>query len=122
MCANRILVHADVYEAFSAKLQARVSKLKVGDGLAERVDQVRKKLLTPNCSDIPTSSGDVHDGGGSNIAHSLSKGWKRFGVDIKENKHRAAIWPSCNLLTLTPFSLRGMLKARTGLTHHMFRK
>jgi succinate-semialdehyde dehydrogenase/glutarate-semialdehyde dehydrogenase len=32
VCANRFLVHADVYEAFSAGLKAAVAKLKVGCG------------------------------------------------------------------------------------------
>jgi len=39
VCANRFLIHADVYNAFVAKLQARVAALRVGDGLAARVDQ-----------------------------------------------------------------------------------
>lgn len=32
VCANRILVHADVHDAFVAKLSSRVADLKVGDG------------------------------------------------------------------------------------------
>lgn len=38
VCANRILVQSGVYDAFSAKLAARVSAMKVGDGLAEGMD------------------------------------------------------------------------------------
>ena len=38
VCANRIYVQAGVYDAFAEKLVARVSQMKVGDGLAEAVD------------------------------------------------------------------------------------
>jgi succinate-semialdehyde dehydrogenase / glutarate-semialdehyde dehydrogenase len=39
VCANRLLVQAGVYEAFTAKLVEAVAKLKVGDGLAGATDQ-----------------------------------------------------------------------------------
>jgi succinate-semialdehyde dehydrogenase / glutarate-semialdehyde dehydrogenase len=39
ICANRLLVHAPVYEAFSRKLVAAVEKLRVGDGLKGVTDQ-----------------------------------------------------------------------------------
>jgi succinate-semialdehyde dehydrogenase/glutarate-semialdehyde dehydrogenase len=39
VCANRILVHSDIFEAFQAKLVASVQDLKVGDGLDEGVQQ-----------------------------------------------------------------------------------
>ncbi|MFM2422728.1 MAG: hypothetical protein RL291_1258 [Pseudomonadota bacterium] len=39
VCANRLLVQAGVYEAFTAKLVEAVGKLKVGDGLAGATDQ-----------------------------------------------------------------------------------
>jgi len=39
VCANRILVQEGVYDAFAAKLQAAVGKLKVGNGLEEGVTQ-----------------------------------------------------------------------------------
>jgi succinate-semialdehyde dehydrogenase / glutarate-semialdehyde dehydrogenase len=39
ICANRLLVHAPVYEAFTAKLVQAVAKLKVGDGLQGATDQ-----------------------------------------------------------------------------------
>jgi len=39
VCANRILVQGDVYEAFAAKLKERVARLKLGDGMAEGVTQ-----------------------------------------------------------------------------------
>ena len=35
VCANRIYVQAGVYDAFAAKLKARVATMKVGDGLEE---------------------------------------------------------------------------------------
>ena len=39
VCANRLLVQAGVYEAFTAKLAEAVSALKVGNGLEEGVNQ-----------------------------------------------------------------------------------
>src|SRR5580698_1254080 len=39
VCANRLLVQAGVYEAFTKKLQEAVSKLRVGDGLAGTTEQ-----------------------------------------------------------------------------------
>ena len=39
VCANRLLVQDGVYDAFAAKLTAAVKALKVGDGLAEGVQQ-----------------------------------------------------------------------------------
>lgn len=38
VCANRIYVHADVYDAFAEKLAAKVSAMKVGDGFEEGVN------------------------------------------------------------------------------------
>ena len=39
VCANRLLVQDGVYDAFAAKLQEAVGKLRVGDGLAGVTDQ-----------------------------------------------------------------------------------
>jgi succinate-semialdehyde dehydrogenase / glutarate-semialdehyde dehydrogenase len=39
VCANRFLVQASVYEAFTGKLREAVAKLRVGDGLAGITDQ-----------------------------------------------------------------------------------
>ena len=39
VCANRILVQDDVYDAFAEKLAARVAKLKLGNGLDDGVTQ-----------------------------------------------------------------------------------
>jgi len=39
VCANRLLVQAPVYDAFTAKLVAAVSALRVGDGLEGATDQ-----------------------------------------------------------------------------------
>jgi succinate-semialdehyde dehydrogenase / glutarate-semialdehyde dehydrogenase len=39
VCANRILVQADVYDAFAEKFAARVAKLKVGNGFDDGVQQ-----------------------------------------------------------------------------------
>jgi len=38
VCANRIYVQAGVYDAFAAKLKARVERMRVGDGLTEGTD------------------------------------------------------------------------------------
>ncbi|MBO9464258.1 NAD-dependent succinate-semialdehyde dehydrogenase [Tropicibacter sp. R15_0] len=45
VCANRIYVQAGVYEEFSTKLAARVSQMKVGDGLEEGTEL--GPLITP---------------------------------------------------------------------------
>ncbi|MGV3583116.1 MAG: NADP-dependent succinate-semialdehyde dehydrogenase [Methylophilus sp.] len=39
VCANRLLVQAGIYDAFSAKLAEAVSKLKVGNGLEDGITQ-----------------------------------------------------------------------------------
>ncbi|PKP80186.1 MAG: succinate-semialdehyde dehydrogenase (NADP(+)) [Alphaproteobacteria bacterium HGW-Alphaproteobacteria-18] len=39
VCANRFLVHDNIYDAFAEKLQKAVSNLKVGNGMDEGVDQ-----------------------------------------------------------------------------------
>ena len=39
VCANRFLVQDSIYDAFAEKLQKAVSKLKVGNGMDEGVDQ-----------------------------------------------------------------------------------
>jgi succinate-semialdehyde dehydrogenase/glutarate-semialdehyde dehydrogenase len=39
ICANRVLVHAPIYEAFARKLVAAVEKLRIGDGLKGVTDQ-----------------------------------------------------------------------------------
>jgi len=39
VCANRLYVHAGVYEAFAARLTAAIGTLRVGDGLAGATDQ-----------------------------------------------------------------------------------
>ena len=45
VCANRIYVQDGIYDSFAAKLAEAVAKLKVGDGLAEGVQQ--GPLITP---------------------------------------------------------------------------
>jgi succinate-semialdehyde dehydrogenase/glutarate-semialdehyde dehydrogenase len=49
VCANRLYVQEGVYDAFAAKLSEAVKKLKVGDGLAEGVQQ--GPLITPRALD-----------------------------------------------------------------------
>ena len=38
VCANRILVHRDLYDEFNRRMVAEINKLNVGDGFAESVD------------------------------------------------------------------------------------
>lgn len=38
VCANRILVHADVADEFANKVKQRVEKMKVGDGMQDGID------------------------------------------------------------------------------------
>lgn len=38
VCANRIYVQADVYDAFAEKLKARVQEMKIGDGFEDGVE------------------------------------------------------------------------------------
>ncbi|MAC79451.1 MAG: succinate-semialdehyde dehydrogenase (NADP(+)) [Rhodobacteraceae bacterium] len=49
VCANRIYVQAGVYDAFAAKLKARVESMKVGDGLEGGTDL--GPLITPKAAD-----------------------------------------------------------------------
>ncbi|WP_163558859.1 NAD-dependent succinate-semialdehyde dehydrogenase [Halomonas sp. NO4] len=49
VCTNRLLVQAGVYDAFVAKLAARVAELKVGNGLEEGV--VQGPLINPAAVD-----------------------------------------------------------------------
>ncbi|MGR3805874.1 NAD-dependent succinate-semialdehyde dehydrogenase [Marinibacterium profundimaris] len=49
VCANRIYVQAGVYDAFAAKLKARVEQMKVGDGLEEGTDL--GPLINPEAGD-----------------------------------------------------------------------
>jgi len=62
VCANRLYVHAKVYDAFAAKLVAAVQALKVGDGLAEGV------RVGPLIDDKALAKVEEH------IADALSKG------------------------------------------------
>ena len=62
VCANRLYVHAKVYDAFAAKLVAAVQGLKVGDGTAEGV------RVGPLIDDKALSKVEEH------IADALSKG------------------------------------------------
>lgn len=38
VCANRVLVHADIADEFAGKLAERVKKMKVGDGMQDGID------------------------------------------------------------------------------------
>jgi succinate-semialdehyde dehydrogenase/glutarate-semialdehyde dehydrogenase len=62
VCANRLLVHAPVYDAFAQKLTAAVERLKVGPGLEEGVTQ------GPLIDDAAVAKVEAH------IADALAKG------------------------------------------------
>ncbi|MEP1768102.1 MAG: NAD-dependent succinate-semialdehyde dehydrogenase [Sulfitobacter sp.] len=49
VCANRIYVQAGVYDAFAAKLKARVEQLKIGDGFEAGTDL--GPLITPQAGE-----------------------------------------------------------------------
>ncbi|MFL0809406.1 MAG: NAD-dependent succinate-semialdehyde dehydrogenase [Agarilytica sp.] len=57
VCANRVFVHADVYEKFSDKLIKAVQALKVGEGIGEDsdigplIDSAAKNKITVLCED-----------------------------------------------------------------------
>ncbi|PWE55696.1 succinate-semialdehyde dehydrogenase (NADP(+)) [Metarhizobium album] len=69
VCANRIYVQSGVYDTFAAKLAERVSKMKVGDGMAEGVnagpliDQNALKKVEEHISDAVSKGAKVAVGG-----------------------------------------------------------
>ena len=62
VCANRIYVQAGVYDAFAAKLKARVEKMKVGDGFEDGVELG------------PLINGDASEKVKEHVEDALSKG------------------------------------------------
>jgi succinate-semialdehyde dehydrogenase/glutarate-semialdehyde dehydrogenase len=54
VCANRFIVHRDVYAEFASKLVARVVRLKVGDGFAPGVD------IGPLIDEVATAKVESH--------------------------------------------------------------
>lgn len=73
VCANRIYVQAGVYDAFAAKLQDAVSKMKIGDGLedgtqlgplinADAIDKVQEHV-----ADATAKGASILMGGGAPI-------------------------------------------------------
>jgi succinate-semialdehyde dehydrogenase/glutarate-semialdehyde dehydrogenase len=69
VCANRLLVHAPIYEAFADRLVAAVSKLKVGPGLEEGVtqgpliDNAAVEKVESHIADAVAKGGSVRHGG-----------------------------------------------------------
>lgn len=69
VCANRILVQDSVYEEFSEKLSAAVSKMKVGDGLEEGteigplIDAAAVEKVEAHIMDAVAKGGKVAVGG-----------------------------------------------------------
>lgn len=77
VCANRLFVHEDIYDAFAQKLIDEVSRLRVGDGLAGETDQgplINKAALNKVMEHVADAGsggariaigGDVHALGGN---------------------------------------------------------
>jgi succinate-semialdehyde dehydrogenase / glutarate-semialdehyde dehydrogenase len=69
VCANRIYVHADVYDDFAERLASRLSTLKVGDGLDEGtvfgplIDQAAITKVQEHIADAIAKGGHVKLGG-----------------------------------------------------------
>jgi succinate-semialdehyde dehydrogenase/glutarate-semialdehyde dehydrogenase len=69
VCANRLLVQAGVYEAFTKKLVDAVSKLRVGDGLAGEteqgplIDESALKKVEEHVADATSKGAKVVTGG-----------------------------------------------------------
>jgi len=69
VCANRILVQDKVYDAFAAKLAARVAKFKIGNGLEPGVtigpliDEAAVKKVEEHVSDAVAKGAQVITGG-----------------------------------------------------------
>jgi succinate-semialdehyde dehydrogenase/glutarate-semialdehyde dehydrogenase len=66
VCANRILVHRDVHDAFADKLAAAIGKLKVGNGFAEGVtigpliNQAAIAKVERHIDDARSKGGAIH--------------------------------------------------------------
>jgi succinate-semialdehyde dehydrogenase/glutarate-semialdehyde dehydrogenase len=77
VCANRILVQESVYDIFSQKLLASVSKLKVGNGLVEGVqqgpliNQAAIEKVKQHIEDAVTNGAKILYGGKSHTAGEL---------------------------------------------------
>jgi succinate-semialdehyde dehydrogenase/glutarate-semialdehyde dehydrogenase len=69
VCANRLLVQAGVYEAFTQKLVAAVSRLRVGDGLAGEteqgplIDEAALKKVEEHVADATSKGAKIVSGG-----------------------------------------------------------
>ena len=69
VCANRLFVHAKVYDAFAAKLAERVAKFKIGNGLEPGVtigpliDEAAVKKVEEHVSDAVAKGAKVITGG-----------------------------------------------------------
>jgi succinate-semialdehyde dehydrogenase/glutarate-semialdehyde dehydrogenase len=72
VCANRILVQSGVYDAFAEKLAARVSALKVGDGLADGTE-IGPMINTDAVAKIKRHLDDAVSKGGSVISSAVDR-------------------------------------------------
>ena len=66
VCANRLLVHNDVYDAFAARLASRVSAMRVGPGTENGID------IGPMINDAAVAKIEVH------VTDALEKGAKNL--------------------------------------------
>ncbi|HRO03652.1 MAG TPA: aldehyde dehydrogenase family protein, partial [Terricaulis sp.] len=62
VCANRFLVHADIYDAFVERLAARVKDLRAGDGLAGETSQ-GPLINAPALAKVKAHVADALEGG-----------------------------------------------------------
>jgi len=92
VCANRFLVQAGIYERFAEKFAAAASKLKVGDGLDEDVEQ------GPLIDDNAVAKVEQH------IDDATSKGAKVIAGGKRHSKGRSFFEPTV-LRDVTPAML-----------------
>ena len=85
VCANRIYVQAGVYDAFAAKLSARVAAMKVGDGLEPGVElgplinpeagaKVQEHIADAKAKGATVILGDTNDLSGNFLAPTIITG------------------------------------------------
>lgn len=85
VCANRIYVQAGIYDAFAAKLSARVAAMKVGDGLEPGVElgplinpeagaKVQEHIADAKAKGATVILGDTNDLSGNFLAPTIITG------------------------------------------------
>lgn len=81
VCSNRILVQAAVYDAFAARLSARVSALKVGPGLEPGTD-IGPMINAPALDKIRRHVADALDRGAVVLAEAPAPEGARYAAPI----------------------------------------